>query len=140
MLAPKVRAPLAGDTFRLGLAPRGHRGVMAGEQHVGHATSLPFGGAGVVRVLQQVARERLLRRAVGRAHHARQQPNHGIEQHQRRQFTTGQDVVADADLFHPAGIDHALIDSLVAAAEQDDAGPGRVAFAHRAASAAGRVA
>ena len=102
--------------------------MVAGEQHVRHAASLPFGGPGIVRIFQQVARERLLRRAVGRAHHAGQQSNHRIEQHQRRQFAAGQHVVADADLFHPAGIDHALIDALVAAAEQDDAGSGRVAL------------
>ena len=84
----------------------------------GTAPPLPLGRPGVVRVFQQPGGEALLLGAVRRAHHAGQQPHAGIQQHQRRQLAAGQHVVADADLLGAARVEHALVDALVAAAQQ----------------------
>ena len=77
--------------------------------------------AGVVGVFQQAGGKAFLGGTIRRAHHAGQQPHAGIKQHQRGRLAAGQDVVADADFLHPAGVDHALVDALVAAAQQDHA-------------------
>jgi hypothetical protein len=74
-----------------------------------------------VRVFQQTGRKAFLDGAVGGAHHAGQQADDGVQQHQRGGLAARQHVVAEADFFHAARFDHALIDALVAAAQQDDA-------------------
>ena len=89
-----------------------------------HCAALPLRRPGVVRVFQQPGAETLLLGAGRRAHHAGQQPHAGVQQHQRRQLAAGQHVVADADLLSAARVDHALVDALVAPAQQPHAGPG----------------
>ena len=93
-----------------------------------------------MRVFQQVVGEKtLFVCAVGGAHHAGQQADERIEQHQRGEFAARQHVVADADLLHAAGIDHALVHALVAAAQQVTPARPRSA-AHLAWPAAARAA
>ncbi len=47
------------------------------------------------------------------------------------ELAAGQHVVADADLLACRGLDDALVDAFVAAAEQDHAGPGGEPARHR---------
>ena len=63
--------------------------------------------------------------AVRSAHDAGQQPQTGIQQHQRRRLAARQNVIADADFLGSRSLDHALIQTLIAAAEQNEAGSGR---------------
>src|ERR1700723_985127 len=124
----QVGAALAGDAFGFRQAPGRDRLVVAGQQHVRHAAALPLSGAGVVGVFQQVVGEALVRGAVGRTHHAWQQAHGGVQHHQRRQFAARQYVVADGHFLHGTSVDDALVDALVAAAQQDKAGGGGVAL------------
>ena len=62
----------------------------------------------------------LVRRGI--AEHVGQQPDHGLDHHQRGRLAAGQHVVADRHLFdaHPARgvVDDALVDALVAPARE----------------------
>lgn len=48
------------------------------------------------------------------------EPRHAVCQHHRRQFAAGEDVVADADFLVNAGVQRALVNALVVAAEQHE--------------------
>ena len=117
-LQPEIRPADSGDLFGLRLPPGGDRGVMAGEQHIRHARPAPLGRAGIMRIFQQPGAEAFLLGARPGAHHARQQPHAGIEQHERRQLPAGEHVIADADLLDAADIEHPLVDALVPSADQ----------------------
>jgi hypothetical protein len=58
-----------------------------------------------------------------RAHHARQQPDAGIEQQDGPGLPAREDEVAGRDLQHVPRLDDALVHALIAAAEDHGAGP-----------------
>jgi hypothetical protein len=72
---------------------------------------------------------RLLHQRGGVAHEARQQPHHRLGDRQGRHLSSVEHVVAEADLTHlgPLGgrLDHALVDALVAADQEDQPRSGR---------------
>ena len=103
------------------MAPRGDGAMMARQQNLRHPAARPFRGPGVVRIFQQTVRKAFLGGTFGRAHHTRQQTDDGIQQDQRSGFATRQNVIAEADFFHLARVDHALVDAFVTAAQQDHA-------------------
>ena len=116
------------NAFGFGAAPGGDGGVVAGQQHVRYPAALPVGGAGVVGVFQQMRGEAFVGGAVGGAHDAGQQADDGVQHDQGGELAAGQHVVADGEFFHRVGVDDALVDAFVAAAEQDEAGGGGVAL------------
>src|ERR1700681_4285537 len=71
----QIRAALAGDALRFRLPPGRDGTMMARQQHVWYAVSLRFGGAGIVRIFQQTAREAFLDRTVVGPHDAGKQPD-----------------------------------------------------------------
>ena len=58
------------------------------------------------------------------AHHARQQPDAGVDQRHGGDFTAGQHVIADRDFLEPARLDHPLVDALEPAADDQGTGSG----------------
>ncbi len=51
--------------------------------------------------------------------HPGKQSNEGVDQHHRRQFTAGDDVVADRDLERIEFVDHPLVDPLVVSGDEE---------------------
>ena len=60
----------------------------------------------------------LLHGALGSTHHPGKQANAGVQQYQRRQLAAGQHVIADADLFHTASVEHALVNAFISPTNQ----------------------
>src|SRR5215218_4617612 len=110
----------AGALQRLLAPPALHGAVVARAEH-GRDLQAPVDGRpGVLRVLEQAGRERLVGGRGGVAHHPGDQPGHGVQDHQGGRLPAGQDEVADRQDLVDAGAD-ALVDALVAAAAQDQA-------------------
>src|SRR5512133_1774750 len=119
----QVGAIPAGALQGLLAAPALHGAVVAGAEH-GRDLQAPVDGRpGVLRVLEQTGRERLVGGRGGVAHHPGDQPGHGVEDHQGGRLPAGQDEVAEGQDLVDAGSD-APVDALVAAAAQDQAGLG----------------
>src|SRR5512132_4634100 len=119
----QVGALPAGALQGLLAAPALHGAVVAGAEH-GRDLQAPVDGRpGVLRVLEQTGRERLVGGRGGVAHHPGDQPGHGVQDHQGGRLPAGQDEVADGQDLVDAGAD-AFVDALVAAAAQDQAGLG----------------
>ena len=58
------------------------------------------------------------------AHHARQQPDAGVDQRHGGDFAARKHVIADRNLLEPAGLDHPLVDALEPAADDQRPRPG----------------
>ena len=114
----EIGAMVQGAGQGLGTTPTGDARMIARAQHLGDRPSPVVGGSGVLRVLQQTGRERLLDRGSSVAHHPGHQTPHRFEHDHRRHLATRQDVVTDGELVvHEMSTD-ALVDTLVAAAQQ----------------------
>ena len=100
--------------------------VVAGEQHVRHPRALIRLGPRVVRAIEQPGRKRVLRRRLGVVQHAGTQPQHRVDQHQRRQLASRDDEVADGQLLVDFTLDQPLVDPFVTPREQHQTR--RVAF------------
>ena len=74
------------DALGLGTAPRGYFPMIAGEQNVGNAVTLPFLRPRVLRVLQKPCLEALVTKGCGGAYHSRQEPHARVDQHHRGKF------------------------------------------------------
>src|SRR5581483_3408351 len=105
---PEVGTPLAREPFRLGAAPGGHFGVIAGAQHLGDRPALEVLRPRVMRVFEQAGGEALLGGGGLLAHHPGQEAHAGIEQRQGGDLAAREDVIADGDLLDGARGDDAL--------------------------------
>jgi hypothetical protein len=115
---------------RLLAPPAGNPGVVARHQHRRDRAELMFDRSREVRAIQQpVLLEAVLGCRLAVVQRTLLEPGDGVHHHARCQFATRQDVVTDGQLFVDLGGDQALIDALVAAAEQDQAIP-RGQFTH----------
>ncbi len=99
---------------------------MAGQQHRRHRQFALRGrqdlGPAVVRTVEQALLEAVLQVRLLVAQHAGHQARDGVQQGQRRQFPAGQHEVAQAQLDVHMAVDDALVQALVAAAQQRRAG------------------
>lgn len=122
--------PAAGRQLERTLAPPlGDLGVVTRHQHRRHGGRALGGvehfGAAVVGAVEQAILEAVLLVGLGIAQHAGLQAGHAVEQRHRGQFPAGQDEIAQAQLQVDVAVDEALVDALVAAAQQDRPRAGR---------------
>src|SRR6478736_6269311 len=121
-----VGAVATGPMQRLSAPPAGDAPVVAAAQHVGRLPTAKDGGARVLRLLEQPCLAEALRhRADVVAHHARQESGHGFDHQARGDLSPGEDDVADADLAVGQVLTHAVVDALVAPADQAEPCSGR---------------
>lgn len=92
--------------------------VVALQQDRRHSTALPDLGASVLGVLQQAVPVALLLVALLLGQNAGFQAEDAVCHHQAGQLAAGEDIIADGDLLIRKGIDHALINALIVAADQ----------------------
>src|SRR5690242_7622892 len=100
------------------LAPSPARdlGVVAGEQHVGHAPATVLGGSRVVGVLGRTAKagaEGLLRARARFFERARQLAHDGVAEHHRGELAAGENVASDRDLVAAEVLENALVKALI---------------------------
>ena len=94
---------------------------MAAEQHVGHRPAAPVGRPRVVRVLGRAVErgaERLLVRRLLVPERARELAQHRVAHDHRRELAAREHVAADRELVGAEVLEDALVEALVAAAEQ----------------------
>src|SRR4026209_1903930 len=118
----QIRAPCARAPQRVPSPPALDLGVVAREQHRRHRPSFPHLGPRVVRPVEEPGRKRLVFRRLRTTKRARQQSCHGVDQHQRRQLTTGEHQVAYRYGLVDAALDEALIHALVPPGHQHKTG------------------
>src|SRR5829696_7527080 len=105
--------------------PLTHTGVVTGDQHVGNAVSAPLGRARVVRVLGGALErraERLLDCALTVTERPWELAQNRVADHHRRELATRQHVRPDRDHVRGEVLVHALVEALVAAAEEREPG------------------
>src|SRR5205809_7306120 len=90
-------------------------------QHFGDRAPFPCDWSGIVRIFEKPLIEALLLSAGGRAHYPGKQPHASIEDDHRTELTAGEDIVADGDGFERPRFEDPLVESLEAAAEENDA-------------------
>jgi hypothetical protein len=90
--------------------------MMARDQHLRDRAPLPHLRSGIMRVLQQVAREALLGQRLRVTYHARKEADTRVDHGNRCRLTSRQHDVAQRQLFQPAGFDDPLVDPFEAAA------------------------
>src|SRR6202049_3525515 len=120
---PQIGPPFAGGPLRLAAAPRRHLAVIAGDERLRDRLALELLRPSVLWIFQQPRLEALVGARRLLAHHSGQQPHAGVEQRVGGDLTSGQYEVADGNLFQAARGDDALIDALVAAADEHQPGP-----------------
>ena len=105
--------------------PAGNVCMMAGQQHLGHRLTAPFGGVGILRIFQQAIPVAffLKSRFVGQdaGHHTA----HRIGNRHGRDLAAGEDKIPDGNLLIDAGIDKPLVDAFIVSADQDEMFPGQ---------------
>src|SRR5918998_3456501 len=132
MIATQIRRrPRASDRRSAGLllaalaralqAPGADLLVVSGQQDVGHLPAAVLRRPGVVRIFRMAAErrgERLLERRVAVAERAGLLAQHRVAEHHRGQLAAGEDVLADRDRVAGEVLDDALVEALVAPAQQ----------------------
>src|SRR5262245_45882370 len=113
-----ARARPAGGLRR---APALDGGVVSALEHVGNAPSAPYRRTGVVGVVERAALERLALRGLLVAEHARDQAHDGLGDAQRRELAAREHEVAERDLVPRERVAQALVEALVAAAQEEQA-------------------
>ena len=126
----------AGALEALLLLPLLDLGVVAAEEDLGDGPAAVVGGAGVLGVLEQTVRERLLPGGGVVAEGAGEVAGDGLDEDHRGELAARQDVVADRDLAVDAMFDEALVDAFVTAGDKDEAGVGGEVAHERRRSAA----
>src|SRR3954447_12044666 len=104
-------------------SPLMHPAMVAGEQYLRHLVPAPVGWAGVVRILGGALERRaegLFEGAVRVAEGARQLAEHGVADHHRRQLPTGEHIGPDRHHVGGQVVVNALVEALVAPAQQGD--------------------
>ena len=104
---------------------------MAGQQDRRHLAALPGARLSVERIFQQAVFKTVLVGAAGCAHHPRQQAHTGVEHGQGGDLAAGQHEIAQANLNQVAGLNDALVQTLVTPTQQDQARAGGP-FSHQA--------
>jgi len=92
--------------------------VVARAQHGRDLPAPVLGGPRVLRLLEQAAGEGLVLGGRLVAEHAGDEPGDGFDDDERRGLPSGEDVVADGELVVAEVLGDALVDALVAAAQQ----------------------
>src|SRR6185295_6491508 len=128
-LGQQIGPLFPGRPERHPLPPAHDRGVISGQQHLGHRFAFKDRRPAVVREIEQPGAEAVVFNRPRQLDHPGDLPRDRLDQHHRRQFPSRQDVVADRDLLVHHRLAHPLVDPLVTPAEQDQiAPPGQ--FAH----------
>src|SRR6184192_544847 len=87
--------------------------VVSRDEDVRHREPAEHLGAGVLRMLEQPAGERVVGRRAVLAQHPRQEARHGLRDDEGRELTAGQHVVADRQLLVHEVKAHPLVYALV---------------------------
>src|SRR5262249_51523325 len=111
---------------RLVCAPALDRGVIAALQHVGDVAAAEARRPRVVGVIEGAALARLVLRGLLVAEDARHEAHDGLGHAQGRELTAREHEVAERDLLPRQHLAHALVEALVAAAEEQQAFLARV--------------
>src|SRR3954467_8471268 len=90
-------------------------------QHFGDRAPFPLYRSGIVRIFQETLLEALLLSAGGRAHYPGKQAHASIEDDHRAKLPAGKDISAPGGGFELASLEDPLVESLEAAAQQDQA-------------------
>src|SRR6058998_2387329 len=90
-------------------------------QHFGDRAPFPCYRPGIVRIFQETLLEALLLSAGGRAHYPGKQPHASIEDNHGAKLPARENIVADRNRFDGPSFKDPLVESLEAAAQQDDA-------------------
>src|SRR5262245_62133556 len=125
---PKIRAPCRREALGLAQPPAGNARVVTAGEHLGNASAFPLARPRVLGIFEQTCSEAFFGQRQGLTHDPGQQPHNGVDQHHGRQFAAGKDVVTDRNLVEPARLNHALIDALEPAGQQQHARPVREAL------------
>src|SRR5262245_27047013 len=128
VVLPKVRAALPGEPFSLGLSPGFDAGVIAAQEHIGDDAAFELLRPRIVGIFQEPLRKAFFGGRDILAHDAREEPHAGIDQAEGRDLAAGEHVVADRDFLEPARFDHALVNALEAAAQNERTGTVRERF------------
>ena len=94
---------------------------MAAQQNVWYFLTIPFRWSGVQWVFQQIVFKAFLNGAGGIAHHPWQQPNNGVDHWNGSDFASTEHKITQADLSWLPFIQHALIDTFIAATQYAEA-------------------
>ena len=92
--------------------------MIARHQHLRHRAPLPQLRASILRIFEQTLGETLLGQRLGASDDTRHQPHAGVDQRDRRRLAARQHKVAEAHLLDGARLQHPLVDTLEAAADQ----------------------
>src|SRR6476661_10282054 len=103
------------------MSPRRDLRMIPRPQHFGDRAPFPFNRSGIVRIFEKPRLEALLLSAGRRAHYPGEQPYASVEDHHRAKLSAGEDVVADRYLLDRPPVEDPLVESLEAAAQQDNA-------------------
>src|SRR5260221_2614115 len=90
-------------------------------QHFGDRAPFPCHWSGIVRIFEKPRLEAFLLSAGGRAHYPGKEAHASVEDDHRAELAAGEDIVADRDGFYRPRVEDALVESLEAAAQQNDA-------------------
>ena len=93
--------------------------MISGQQDVRHFPSSEFRRPRVVRAFQQPAAETVVRGRLFVAEDTRQQTNNRIDENHRGNRAIRQHIIADRNLRIDQMLDHAVIDSFVMPADDD---------------------
>src|SRR4030095_2390947 len=89
-------------------------------QHFGDRAPFPLNRSGIMRIFEKPLLEALLLSAGGRAHYPGKQPHASVEDDHRSKLSAGEDIVADRHRFDGPRLEDPLVESLEAAAEEND--------------------
>ena len=120
-LAPcviQVGAALTGPLTALGTAPFVNFFVVAGQQHRRHSAALPDLRAGKLGIFQQPVPVALILIAFFLSQHAGLQAQHAVGHNKAGQLTTGQHIITDRDFLIAEGVNDALVNALIMAADE----------------------
>ena len=99
-----------------------NRRMVAAEQDFGDLPAFVFGGAGVVRMVEDPGGKRILLGRLLVAKDAGDEPHDGIRNDQCGQHPAGENIVADGNFVIDEVIRHALVDAFIVAAEKNEVG------------------
>src|SRR5690606_31915751 len=109
---------LPGPPQGLLAAPAGDLAGVAGAQYLGHSPAAELLRPGIVGTFQQSICKAVALGSMLIAQNARDVAGQGVDHDKRRQFSTGQDIIADRDLVINEALAHALIDPFVTTTDE----------------------
>ena len=93
--------------------------MISRKQNLRHLPAVPFLGPRILRIFQQAVAEGVRVRGHFVSENTRDQPRDGVDQHHGRQFSAGEDIVADRNLIGHNFLQYALVNALVVTAQKD---------------------